>query len=66
VRNGGCSLRSICAGYVDSPIFTATTDGDAPRIATDLAILNEAAGDIGLDVDLQLLAAKGTRDQELV
>jgi hypothetical protein len=39
---------------------------DAPWIAADLAILDEAAGDIRLDVDLQLLAAKRTRDQELI
>ena len=51
---------------MDSPIFVSTRHVDAPWIAADLAVLNEAAVDVGLDVDLQLLAAKRTRDQELV
>ena len=51
---------------MDSPIFASANHADAPWIAADLAILNEAAADVGLDVDLQLLAAKRTCDQELV
>jgi hypothetical protein len=51
---------------VDSPIFGSTRHADAPWIAADLAVLNEGAVDVGLDVDLQLLAAKRTRDQKLV
>ena len=51
---------------MDSPIFASARHGDAPWIAADLAILNEAAVDIRLEVDLQLLAAKRTRDQEVV
>jgi len=51
---------------MDSPIFVSTGHVDAPWIATDLAVLNEAAADVRLDVDLQLLAAKRTRDQKLV
>ena len=39
---------------------------DAPWVAAHLAVLNEAAIDVRLDVDFQLLAAKRTRDQELV
>jgi hypothetical protein len=49
-----------------SPIVVSTRHVDAPWIAADLAVLNEAAVDVRLDVDLQLLAAKRTRDQELV
>jgi len=51
---------------MDSPIFVSTRHVDAPWIAADLTVLNEAAVDVRLDVDLQLLAAKRTRDQELV
>ena len=51
---------------MDSPVFVSTGHADAPWIAADFAILNEAAVDVRLDVDLQLLAAKRTRDQELV
>lgn len=51
---------------MDSPIVVSTGHVDAPGIAADLAILNEAAADVGLDVDLRQLATEGTRDQELV
>lgn len=51
---------------MDNPIFVSTRHVDAPRIAADLAVLNEAAVDIGLDVDLQPLAAKRTRDHKVV
>jgi hypothetical protein len=48
------------------PIVVSTGDVDAPRVTADLAVLNEAAGDVRLDVDLQLLAAERTRDRKLV
>jgi hypothetical protein len=51
---------------MDSPIFVSTRHVDPPWIAADLAVLNEAAVDVRLDVDFQVLAAKRTRDQELV
>jgi hypothetical protein len=51
---------------MDSPLVASTRHDDAPWIAADLAVLNETAVDVGLDVDLQLLAAKRTRDQKLV
>jgi hypothetical protein len=51
---------------VDNPLFASTRHVDAPWVAANLAVLNEAAGDVKLDVDLRLLAAKRTRDQELV
>jgi hypothetical protein len=60
------SLGSIGTGDVDSPIFTSTRHADPPWIATGFAVLNEAPGDIRLDVDFQLLAAKRTCDQELI
>jgi hypothetical protein len=51
---------------MDSPLFASPGHVDAPWVAADLAVLNEVAVDVRLDVDLQLLAAKRTRDQELV
>ena len=51
---------------MDNPIVASTRHLDAPWIAAHLAVLNEAAVDVRLDVDFQVLAAKGTRDQELV
>ena len=51
---------------MDDPIVASTRYMDAPRIAAHLAVLYEAALHIGLDVDFQILAAKRTRDQELV
>jgi hypothetical protein len=51
---------------VDEPIFIPAGDVDAPWIAAHLAVLNEAAMDVGLDVDFHLLAAERTADQELV
>jgi hypothetical protein len=51
---------------VDNAIIVSTGHADAPWIATDLAVLDEAAMDIRLDIDLHLLAAERTRDQELV
>ena len=48
------------------PVVLSTGHGDAPWVTTDLAVLNEAAVDVRLDVDLQLLAAKRTRDQKVV
>jgi hypothetical protein len=47
---------------MDNPIVASTRHLDAPWIAAHLAVLNEAAVDIRLDVDFQLLAAKWTRD----
>jgi hypothetical protein len=51
---------------MDSTLVASTRDVDAPWIAADLAVLNEAAFHVRLDVNLQLLAAKRTRHQELV
>jgi hypothetical protein len=51
---------------MDNPIVVSTRHADAPWIAADLAVLNEAAIDVRLDVDLHLFAAKRTRDQKLV
>ena len=60
------SFRAICARQMDRPILVPTRHGNAPGIAADFAILNEAAVYISLDVDLQLLAAKRARHQEFI
>ena len=51
---------------MNDPILASIGYQDAPGIAAHLAVLNEAAVDVRLDVDFHLLAAKRTRDQELV
>jgi hypothetical protein len=51
---------------MDNPVVVSARHEDAPWIAADLAILHEAAMDIRLDVDFHLLAAKRTRDHELL
>jgi hypothetical protein len=51
---------------MDNPIVASTRHLDAPWIAANLTVLNEAAVDVRLDVDFQALAAKRARDQELV
>ncbi len=48
------------------PIVVSTGHVDAPWVTADLAVLNETAMDVRLDVDLQLLAAEWACDQELV
>ena len=60
------SLRSVGACHVDDAILVSTGHVDAPWIAAHLAVLNEAAMDVRLDVDFHLLAAERTADQELV
>jgi hypothetical protein len=51
---------------MDNPSVVSTRHVDAPWIAANLAVLNKAAVNVRLDVDFQVLAAKRTRDQELV
>ena len=51
---------------MDDPVVASTRHVNAPWIAANLAVLNEAAVDVRLDVDFHVLAAKRTRDHELV
>ena len=51
---------------MDNPFVASTRHLDAPWIATDFAILNEAAMNVWLDIDFYLLATERTRDNELV
>ena len=51
---------------MDNPIVASARHLDAPWIAANLAVLNEAALDVRLDVDLRMLAAKRARHQKLI
>jgi hypothetical protein len=51
---------------MDNSIFLLIRHLDAPWIAADFAILNEAAVNVGLDIDFHPLAAERTRHNELV
>ena len=53
----GASFGAVCAGHIDDPIVVLTRNGDSPRIAAHLAILNERAAHVALHVDLDRLAA---------
>jgi hypothetical protein len=51
---------------VDLTFAMAARNPDAPRIAAHFAVLNEAADDVGLDVDFEVLPAVRTRHSEPV
>ena len=51
---------------MDNSFFVVIRHLDAPWIAADFAILNEAAVNVWLDIDFHLLATKRTCDNELV
>ena len=51
---------------LDIAIVAGSEDADAPRVAAHLAVLHEAASHVGLEVDLDLLAAVRTGDLELI
>jgi hypothetical protein len=51
---------------MDNSIFVLIRHLDAPWIAADFAILNEAAANVWLNIDFHPLAAKRTRHNELV
>ena len=59
-------LRAIRSSHVDRPVPVLSKDTDPPRVAADFAILDKAPRHIGLDVDLDILPAVGTGDDELV
>ena len=59
-------LRAIGAGDVDVPIVAVTRDADSPRAAADFAVLDEAALEIRLEVDLHLFAAVRARHEKTV
>ena len=57
---------SIRARDLDVASFAASYHAHAPRIAADLAVLDEAAAHVGLDVDLDLFAAVRAGNQEAI
>ncbi len=65
-RPEGGLLGAVGTGDLDVSVVAAPGDAHAPRIAADLAILDEAALDVGLDIDFHGLAAVRTGYEMLV
>ena len=61
----GYSFRTVRPRNVDFALFVATGYDDAPWIAADFAVLNEAAGDVRLDVDFHRASAVAGHWKEL-
>jgi len=59
-------LRAVGALHIDETFLTSSHDEETPRIAAHLAVLNEAAANIGLDIDLDLLTRTRALDQKVV
>ena len=60
------SLGAVGADHAHHSILIPARHLDAPRIAADFAVLDEAAADVGFDEDLQILAAKRACNHEFV
>jgi rhodanese-related sulfurtransferase len=58
--------RVVVASDVHVTIFTAPNDANAPGVAAHLAILHEAARDVRLEVDFDVLAAVRARYDKIV
>ena len=65
-KTTGGLFGSVCAHHVYAAIIAATDHANAPRITTNLTVLNEAASDIRFDVNLHLFTAVRTDHQKLV
>jgi hypothetical protein len=59
-------LRAVGSGHFDATLLTATEDPHSPWIAADLAVLDEGASDVGLEIDGDVFAAIGAGDGKLV
>jgi hypothetical protein len=59
-------LRPVGARHVHRPIVPSSRDVQTPRVAAHFAVLNQAAGDVGFDVHVAVLATVGTGDNKLV
>ena len=59
-------FRAVRSSHIEGAIIATALNPDAPGIATHFAILDEAAPDIRLHVNLDLFAAIRARDQKLV
>src|SRR4030095_7004703 len=62
--HGAILLGTVGSFEIDVALAIATIDADAPRIAARLAVLDERATHVGLDVDLDFLSAVRTGDGE--
>jgi hypothetical protein len=58
-------LRAIGARDFDVPLVPIGRDAELPWITADLAVLHERPSDLGLEIDVDLLATVGARDLEL-
>jgi hypothetical protein len=56
-------VGAVSAGHVDRTIIAVTRDTDVPRIAADFAVLDQCAGDVGLQIDLELFSTIWTGDE---
>ena len=59
-------LRSVRAAHLDVALVAVAQDPNRPRVAADFAVLNQAAGYVGLDVDFDLLEAVRAIDEESI
>ena len=59
-------LRTTSPSHIDPTVAIAARYADAPWVAAHFAVLNEAAGDIGLNVDFDILAAVRTRHNKQI
>jgi len=59
-------LRAVGSAHCDLAAFGVTTHPEKPRVAADLAILDEFPQDIRLEEDLNLLTAIGAGDEKVV
>jgi hypothetical protein len=59
-------LRAVGAADLDVAVVAGPAHADTPGVAAHLAVLDERAADVRLEVDFDLLAAVRTGDEELV
>src|SRR5437867_13374331 len=60
------SLRAVGAHDLDVAVIARARDTHSPRVAADFAVLDESAFDVGLEIDLDLLAAVRARHEKLI
>ena len=60
------SLRAVGAHDLDVAVIARARDAHSPWVAADFAVLDESAFDVGLEIDLDLLAAVRARHEKLI
>ena len=58
------SVRAVCTSDVNGALTVFDGHSNGPGIAADLAVLNKAAADVGLDEEFNLLTAVGTDNKD--